>query len=1136
MHRFQRHFTLVLLLLACLMVSAAVAQETTAGLQGYVKDPTAAAVTKATVEVSAATLIGTKKLETDASGFYRFSNLPPGQYTLVVTAAGFRTVKRTGIKLETGRLPNIDITLEVGTTTETVEVTGAAPLVDVSQSKVSVTIEEQTLDKMPKGRSFQSVIPFAPGARQEPLQSRRDDPTRANGFQIDGASDSENVYMVEGLNTTNIQDGGVGKNVPFEFVQEVQIKSSSFEAEYGGALGGVVNVIQKKGANNWHGSLFTHYRSDAFNANDQCGTTPAPNALSGQQINCGLRGDPNTSFSSGTRTDQAAQYYIQMKDPRKIVEPGFEIGGPILKDRLWIFSSYVPTLDSMERTVNFNGSTNPGLRTFSRSYQQHNAMTRLDYLAFSKLRVFSSWQYGYSKTKGVLPGTPDSVYNQLNTSASTDPSTIRSDTGTVAPSSVYNFGGDWTPSSKMVVTSRFGYFFNNSEDRGRPVGLRYLYSAPLNAPAGTDPGTLGLDGALLNQAYKNTIGFSNIGPNQQFIFDAYKRKTFSSDASYFVSSFLGTHTFKVGYAWNKLSNTVLNGYNTAEVDLFYGQKYPVATNQNACDAIIAQNIAQYGANGNQCRGYAGYFVVHDGVDTAGKVTSNNHALYLQDAWNVGRGLTLNIGVRFDKEFLPPYGPGASSINFGFGDKVAPRIGGAYDVLHNGKLKLYASYGKFFDIMKYSLPRGSFGGEYWHDCVYAMDDPNFNTITPTAPGNHGCPASGPAPGVTVGRFIENVDFRRNIINPLDPGVDPNIKPMQQHEYVAGADWAIRPNLGLEVRYSRKRLDQTIEDIGITDDLGFYIGNPGSTYGDLLHRTANGLDPQCPSCPAQPKAIRNYDGLELRLTKQASEKWFGSVSYTYSRLRGNYSGLTDTDITDGNGGRHSPNNHRAFDQPQLQFDSHGNIIDGPLSTDRPHALKMFGWYRLKWWGQETTLGLTQSAFSGTPITTCWPTLGTTSSCVYVEGRGNWVDLHALPGSYQPDSTKANFCDTCGNLVSDGIQHGRRTGVFSQTDMSFNHSFRVSKNHENQRLGFEWTVSNLLNQRNVLSVFNTPFAGGGIATPKDPAVPETGVDWKAFLNGWDYVGVSNGQALTLSNRYGKPNLFQASRTMRFSVRYTF
>jgi len=157
--------------LALTMLPAALAQETNAGVQGYVKDQTGAAVAGVVVEVSSKSMMGARKTETDTSGFYRISGLPPSVYTITLTAKGFRVVKREGVSLEVGRLPNIDIQLEIGVASELIEVRGEAPTVDVTQSKVAVTINRDDLSGIPMGRSFQSVIPFAPGARQEPLQS-----------------------------------------------------------------------------------------------------------------------------------------------------------------------------------------------------------------------------------------------------------------------------------------------------------------------------------------------------------------------------------------------------------------------------------------------------------------------------------------------------------------------------------------------------------------------------------------------------------------------------------------------------------------------------------------------------------------------------------------------------------------------------------------------------------------------------------------------------------------------------------------------------------------------------------------------------------------------------------------------------
>ena len=189
---------LLLLLIVGLVVPAAFAQETTAGIQGTVKDPSGAVVSGATVEVTSPALIGKKTATTDSGGYFRFANLPPGTYTATVTAPNFRAFKQENISLEVGHLPSLEVTLQVGTASETVEVTGAAPIVDVTQSKVQTNVTEDVLQSVPKGRSFQSVIQFAPGARSEPLQG---------GYQIDGASNSENSYLVEGQETAAIRTG-----------------------------------------------------------------------------------------------------------------------------------------------------------------------------------------------------------------------------------------------------------------------------------------------------------------------------------------------------------------------------------------------------------------------------------------------------------------------------------------------------------------------------------------------------------------------------------------------------------------------------------------------------------------------------------------------------------------------------------------------------------------------------------------------------------------------------------------------------------------------------------------------------------------------------------------------------------------
>jgi len=322
------------------------------------------------------------------------------------------------------------------------------------------------------------------------------------------------------------------------------------------------------------------------------------------------------------------------------------------------------------------------------------------------------------------------------------------------------------------------------------------------------------------------------------------------------------------------------------------------------------------------------------------------------------------------------------------------------------------------------------------------------------------------------------------------------------------------------------------MAITDDLGFYIGNPGTHFADVLRRQfvddpAVGLQgPLCPDCPGPVPAIRRYDGIEFRLSRSPrAGNWFGSISYTYSSLTGNYAGLTNTDPTDGGGGRHSPNNGRAFDIPTMTYLPNGKIDDGPLSTDRPSTLKMYGYYNLKWLGQGTTFGVIQSILQGTPIGTCLGVVGTQSACQWAEGRGNLVQFHRDPAT--------------GNLVKDGVIHGARTDPYMQTDFNVKQSFHVSKEHENRILSLEADAFNLLNQRSAVAFNENPFTGNLISNPvpANPAIPaDPGIGWKKLMTGYDYTAQANAEKVTLSNRYGLPTVYQSARTFRLAARFTF
>jgi TonB dependent receptor len=920
-----------------------------------------------------------------------------------------------------------------------------------------------------------------------------------------------------------------------DFIQEVQVKSSGFEAQYGGALGGVVNVIQKRGSNDWHGSIFTYYNSDRFNAN------PNPNQIRNPQY--------AANYNGNIRLDQPLEYYYPVKDHRRIADPGFTLGGPLVKDRLWVFVSAAPDFDNLARTVNFTYPGALGARTFHDTINTYYSIGRLDFLATQKIRLYASWQYNYQRGTGTsLPGADD-IHGQFNSSSTSNPDNFNGGIGYVAPNVLYNTGGDITITPNIVTTTRYSYwaYSGTNQSRGLPSGIRYLYAdtnypyATGNAPAPAS--TKALDGTPLPSQFVNSAGYATIGANSQTAYDWWRRYTFNQDVAFFKSGWGGVHSFKVGYGFMHGTNDSLAGvYSTAQIYVAYNVPYVPQSQigQANCQAIVAANLKNYGvaggnANGTACQGAWGTVNLRDLISSSGKVGGWNHSFYVQDAWTVGKYLTLNLGLRMDKENLPSYNPtsGFQGINFGWGQKLGPRLGAAYDLLHNGKVKVYGSFGYVFDIMKYNLPQGSFGGAYWHDCVYALDSPDYTGIIPRRDSQgHYCPLGGgntPAVGsIPNARFIENYDYREPANDPNQTGslgktglVDPNLKPMKQHVMTIGASWEITHNMVFEPIYTRTRLDRTIEDTGVITANGevYYITNPGEGVNSRV--------PNCSACAPNPKAVRDYDGLELRLTRRFANRWYGAFSYTYSRLYGNYSGLTATDVSDGGGGRNGANTDRAFDEPFMSFDAHGGIINGPLPTDRPHAFKANVYYSPSWKALHPTIGLFQQVYSGTPLTSYMSVWG---APVFVEGRGKWVNMtrDSATGNWIPGS------------VTDA-----RTPHFAQTDLSLFQDFHVSKSNEAMiaRVGLD--CINCFNQHHVTVINSNLLRTGGINpyTCGSAGVNCSGVTdsnagfaYAQVLKGYDYVSLANSQRTTLSSLYGMPQSWQAPRTLRFQVKFTF
>ena len=1178
-----------------IFAAGAMAQETTAGLQGTVKDQSGALVPNAQVTVVGTKLLGDKTVKTDNSGKYHFANLPAGIYTVTVKAEGFAIVKEQGLALETGHLPTVDFTLQIGKAAEVVEVSGAAPVIDVTTNQTMTNVTEDIINNVPHGDSYQSMIQFSPMARNEPLAGGVGGTTgngggampgssgngQPYGYSIGGGADSENGYLIEGQDTENISGGYSAANVPFQFIQEVQIKTSGIEAEHGGALGGVVNVIMKKGSNAFHGSLFGTYETDALNA------APRPNpAESSQGSGLGLRYDPNSSGNQlgqfGGGFDAAAQEYQPTKDHYRFIQPGVTIGGPIVKDRLWFFAGFAPYVQSVARTVDFSSSSilpqvPLGKQRFTQDATTYYGTARLDATLTQKVRVFGSWLDQFARQSGnSMPG-PDSAFGQLNEDVNVPIDTYQHGIGWSAPNSTYNVGADITLTPKIVSTTRFGYFFQNYHDFGWQTSTPNLLWRAL---ALVDNAGNPLPASLVQPRGTNTAPYVST----YTLYNASKHYQFDQDVSFF-KSWGGTHNIKVGYQYNRLSNVIDQNGNVPLLRLDPGQLHwnPVTTTGHAnCDALTAK----WGA----CTGQYGYAYVLDFATVLPALAAdNNHGLFVQDAWTVRPGLTFNLGVRVEKEYLPA--PGGyknliKTIDFGWTDKVAPRLGVAWDPTHTGKAKVFGSYGVVNDVMKLLLAQTSYGAQSYEECAYALGPNSSNTFNVadfaglTFKNGRACPNGtadtqanfvGGTPAALTDAtsgvsLIENINLR-----PWEPSA-PGIKPYRQHEYVAGVDYQIARDFAFEARYDRRRLDHILEDASLSDpDWGetYTIVNPGEGVNSTLNGYATYLtslgekfgvpgwafnaDPAapfgtCTGCPHNPKAIRNYDGVELRLTKTSSHGWAGMFSYTYSSLWGNYAGLTNTDQSDGGfPGRNSPDTSRAFDEPFYYFGANGKSNNGPLDTDRPNTFKGYVYYTLPW--THTTFGLFQQAYQGSPASSfidVGQMFGSeVSQGVHVFGRGKWVNMTQDPTT---------------GAITLGNPYTRRNPWFTQTDFNLAQEFKTG---EHQSLGFQVNFFNLLNQRAVTSVYGgmnstfavTPLIPGGPTDPLTGAPAgflldalsyqtyETGYNVQQFING-------NGQAPTIgtnanpnyippvtqSSWYGKPYTHQLPRSMRFQVSYNF
>jgi hypothetical protein len=297
----MRHLRFVLPLVLLLILATTAIAQTTGGLTGRVTDPSEAALPGVTVEVRSPSLQGVRTAVTEGDGAYRFALLPPGAYEVRFVLEGFATEARRDVRIALGKDASLNAVLRPAAMSETMTVVASAPVLDTTSTSVGTNFDVAAIETLPTGRNYASIVQVVPGVSSDANPHN----ATQNTITVYGSSGAENSFYIDGVNTTQMEYGFQGKNLNFEFIQEVDVKTGGYEAEFGRSTGGIINVITKSGGNHLTGDIFGYLDSDSLQ-ND----TETIDASNGTVVGF-------------TRSDWGA-----------------DVGGYLLRDKLWFFAAY----------------------------------------------------------------------------------------------------------------------------------------------------------------------------------------------------------------------------------------------------------------------------------------------------------------------------------------------------------------------------------------------------------------------------------------------------------------------------------------------------------------------------------------------------------------------------------------------------------------------------------------------------------------------------------------------------------------------------------------------------------------------------------------------------------------------------
>jgi hypothetical protein len=707
----------------------------TGDLHVTVKDPKGSLVTNATVTVSDVDKGLARNATGNSQGGYSAPQLPPGIYTVTVEAAGFAKAEARDISINVGGLVELPVALAVATGKEVVEVSSQAELVETSRTSTTDTIGQRRIDNLPiNGRNYinftltdsQVVRDNAPNTGAAPT----------SGLNMSGQRARSNLVNVDGADATDNSVNGVRSTVSQEAVQEFQIITNSYTAEYGRASGGVVNIITRSGSNAFHGDVFGYLRDRDFQAVNPFSTVPNP---------AYTRVQAGAAFGGPIKKDKT-YYYFSYEITRRH-ETGFSsIGqgnfGLVPFDASPFFGAPGGTFDIQVTPEQSAFLSTPGLPL---SLLQQYAITTG---AASALAVNGSYPAAFGLLVGAPGGLPvpangsnplaqfitscnssaplcnglpasftslssqagnfpvfegTSLYslridhninnnNRLTMRVNVSPSTV---TGIEVSGQDQPFGqNSYSRTSQQTYRDVTGVlkdtwtFGNNKVNeftfQYARRGLSYFYNT--QTPSGSDPAV-------------NIPGFAYFGREPySYIQRVEQRYQFADNFSWTV----GRHQTKFGVDFNYLPIT-------ATFTVNYGGVYDFGSVSAANLGISVPGLTVPGLSAVQAygAGLPGDFIQGLG-SPSDSFTNKPLGAFWQDSWRVTPNVTLNYGIRYDVEFAPQFKPPNPLAEAGYNylglqkgiqtdtNNIQPRFGMAWDPKGDGKTVFRASYGLFYD--------------------------------------------------------------------------------------------------------------------------------------------------------------------------------------------------------------------------------------------------------------------------------------------------------------------------------------------------------------------------------------------------------------------------------------------------------